>query len=254
MDGVEKEVAAEVTKQETVDTEVVKQEEVAALKEEVSEEITDIATKDEALTEEGLVDFIANYAINYTENNIPVTTEDLTKFMTIENIEEITSENPELAAKLFGVETKETYLNGAAKVIGATVMYDFNVWNSTKDASGFVKVSDSVYGDAKEQMIKIEEYVSKIADAANADDKDLVNELCAEFITELNSGSLSKLDCGVGFGAQIYIALIADGIARNYLDKENFDMFQILKTSEKYVSDIFTIYEGCNTQSKTQSR
>ena len=73
-------------------------------------------------------------------------------------------------------------------------------------------------------------------------------------ITELNSGSLSKLDSGVGFGAQIYIALISDGIARNYLNKENFDMFQILKTSEKYVSNIFTMYESCKTTEKTLSR
>ena len=113
-------------------------------------------------------------------------------------------------------------------------MHNFTVWNATHSTEGFIRVSDAIYGEQREQMKKIEEYTDRIAAAVNQGDKDLVNQIVSEFLTDLNSGSLSKLDDGVGFVAQVNIATIADGIARNYLNKENFDMFQILKTSEKY--------------------
>ena len=55
------------------------------------------------------------------------------------------------------------------------------------------------------------------------------------------------MDDGVGFASQVNIALIADIFAAGYLNQENFDMLQILKTSEKYVSNIFSVYEGCSS-------
>ena len=206
-----------------------------------------------ALTEENFESLVGTYVTKNASKYSNISTEDILKYVALANIDEISENNSELASQLFNSESKEEFLNDAAKVIGATVMYDFNVWNQTNSTKDFIKVSDSIIGSQKEQMIKIEEYVNKIADAVNANDKDLVNTIVTEFLENMNSGDLSKLDDGVGFSAQVYIALISDGIAKDYLNQENFDMLQILKTSEKYISNIFAVYEKCNG-GKTLSR
>ena len=198
------------------------------------------------LTEENFESLVGTYVTKNASKYSNISTEDILKYVALANIDEISENNSELASQLFNSESKEEFLNDAAKVIGATVMYDFNVWNQTNSTKDFIKVSDSIIGSQKEQMIKIEEYVNKIADAVNANDKNLVNTIITEFLEDMNSGDLSKLDDGVGFSAQVYIALISDGIAKDYLNQENFDMLQILKTSEKYISNIFAVYEKCN--------
>ena len=195
----------------------------------------------EELTTENFENLVANFSKIYESANLPVTTKDITEFVSVANIDLLSEQNPELIRSLAGNQTREEYLNDAAKLIGAIVMNNFNVWNNTKSTNGFVRASDAIYGEQKEYMIKIEEYTNKIAEAVNRDDSVLVN---------MNSGSLSKLDDGVGFAAQVNIAVISDGIAKDYLDQENFDMFQVLKTSEKYVSNIFTEYEKCKTLSR----
>ena len=207
----------------------------------------------EELSSENFEKLVADYVSKYSGQYTNVSTADITKFAIIANIDLLAEENPELLRANAEIQTKEEYLNDAAKLIGATVMNNFNVWNSTKSTEDFIRVSDIVYGEQKQQMLKIEEYVDRIADAANMDDADLVNEIVSDFILDMNSGDLSKLDDGVGFVAQVNIAMISDGIARNYLNKQNFDMLQILKTSEKYVSNIFTEYDKC-LGSKTLTR
>ena len=208
----------------------------------------------EPLTNERFEELVANYANKYSLPYNSVSTADIAKFAVITNIDILSEQNPELVATIADGQTKEEFLNDAAKVIGATVMHNFKVWNETHSTEGFIKVSDIVYGEQREQMLKIEGYVDRIADAVNQGDADLVNEIVSEFLEDMNSGELSKLDDGVGFAAQTSIATIADGIARNYLNKENFDMFQILKTSEKYVSNIFTEYDKCNGSGYTLTR
>ena len=208
----------------------------------------------EELTTENFESLVANYANKYGALYTNVSTEDITKFALIANIDILAEENPELIPEVAQGKTKEEVLNDAAKLVGASVMNNFNVWNSTHSTENFIRVSDIVYGEQKEQMLKIEEYVDRIADAANQDDADLVNEIVSEFLVDMNSGDLSKLDDGVGFVAQVDIAMISDGIARNYLNKQNFDMLQVLKTSEKYVSNIFTVYDQCAEDAKTYTR
>lgn len=195
---------------------------------------------------------VANYTNNNSSAYASVSTSDITKFIAITNIDKIVENNKELAKTLFNEPSTEEYLNDAGKVIASTVMYDFNVWNDTRSTEGFIKVSDAVMGDQRDKMIKIEEYTNRIAEAVNADDKNLVNDITYEFITDLTSGELSKLDDGVGFTSQVYIALISDGIAKDYLDQENFDMLQALKGKEAdvYVSNIFTEYNGCKVLSR----
>lgn len=210
--------------------------------------------KYEELSNENFENLVANYANKYSEQYTSVSTEDITKFAVVANIDLLCEENPELVSEVAGVKTREEFLNDAAKLIGATVMNNFNVWNATNSTEDFIRVSDIVYGEQKQQMIKIEEYVDRIAEAANMNDADLVNEIVSEFLIDMNSGDLSKLDDGVGFVAQVNIAMISDGIARNYLNQQNFDMFQVLKTSEKYVSNIFTEYDRCLGSGKTHTR
>ena len=229
--------------------------------EENSTEVNQVASTEvenkvpwEELTTENFENLVADYADKYSNEYSAVSTEDITKFAVVGNIDLLAEENPELIREIAGNKTREEFLNDGAKLIGATVMNNFNVWNSTHSTENFVRVSDVIYGSQKNQMLKIEEYVDRIADAANADDKDLVNEIVSQFLVDMNSGDLSKLDDGVGFVAQVNIAMISDGIARNYLNKENFDMLQVLKTSEKYVSNIFTVYERCMGDVKTRTR
>jgi len=218
------------------------------------EPVVEAATTEVELTTENFENLVADYANKYSNEYSAVSTEDITKFAVVGNIDLLAEENPELIREIAGNKTREEFLNDGAKLIGATVMNNFNVWNSTHSTENFVRVSDVIYGSQKNQMLKIEEYVDRIADAANADDKDLVNEIVSQFLVDMNSGDLSKLDDGVGFVAQVNIAMISDGIARNYLNKENFDMLQVLKTSEKYVSNIFTVYERCMGDVKTRTR
>jgi len=214
-----------------------------------------VLDEDELLTEENFDYMISEYTSKYSNRYTSVNEDDITKFGAIANIDLLSEDNPEYAKELFGTTTKEEYLSDSAKVIGATVSYNMDIWNSTFSTKDFIKVSDIVFGESKEEMLKIEDYTDRIAHAVNENNRNLVNDIVSEFITDLNSGELSKLDDGIGFAAQVNIALIADGIARNYLNKENFDMFQILKTSEKYVSNIFTEYDRCiNEDVKTLTR
>jgi len=200
----------------------------------------------EPLTTENFENLVSEYANKYSsEYDGIVETKDIIKFASIANIDLLSEENRELANELFSNQTKEEYLNDAAKLIGTTVMYNFKQWNTSLSTKDFIKVSDIIYGEQKDKMLKIEEYTDRIASAVIMNDTELVNNIVSEFLTDMNSESLSKLDDGVGFAAQVNIAVIADGIARNHLNKENFDMFQVLKTSEKYVSNIFTEYEEC---------
>ena len=201
----------------------------------------------EPLTTENMENLVSEYANKYSEEyDGIIETKDIVKFAAIANIDVLAEDNKELANELFGNQPKEEYLNDAAKLIGATVMYNYKQWSSSLSTKDFIRVSDLIYGEQKDKMLEIEDYTDRIAGAVNMNDNELVNKIVSEFIEDLNSGKLSKLDDGVGFAAQVNIAMIADVIARNHLNQENFDMFQILKTSEKYVSNIFRVYEECN--------
>ena len=202
------------------------------------------------LTKEDFEKVVGSFVTKNGKKYSGVSSEDIVKFVAIANIDEIVESNEELSKELFSNPSKEEYLNDAAKVIGTTVMFDYNVWSQTNSTEEFVKISDIIIGSQKDKMIIIEDYVNRIADAVNSNDEELVNSIIAEFIDDMSVGKLSKLDDGVGFAAQVNIAVISDGIAKDYLDQENFDMFQVLKTSEKYVSNIFTEYEKCKTLSR----
>ena len=208
----------------------------------IADEIEDIFTKEEF---EELVD---EFSEPYIENKINVDEDDLEKFVAIVNIDQLSEENPEFARELFGNETKEEYVNDAAKVIGMTYMFNHETYTKENSTDNFIDVSTAVYDESQREKIEIiEDYVTRIALVVDNDDE--VNKLVEELLIALNSsqGELSYLDDGVGFGNQVNIALILNSIARNGLNKENRDWLQTLTSSEKYVSNIFTQYEGCSS-------
>lgn len=216
--------------------------------------VIETTNKENEIDQDKFEDLAGSFTKKYGSKISSVSTEDIVKFIALTNIDNIYENNTELAKSLFDKDSSEEFFNDAFKVIGAVVMYDFNEWNQNNSTKNFIKVSDVVIGSQKDKMIKIENYVDKIAKAANDNNEELVNKIVSEFLNDMNSGELSKLDDGVGFASQIYIAVISDGIAHNYLNQENFDMLQVLKESNKYISNMFAIYNECNKNIKTLGR
>ena len=213
-----------------------------------------IEIKNDELTTEKFKQLVKDFSRAYIENNINVTETDLEKFVAIVNIDELVEDNPSLARELFAIQSKEEYLNDAAKVIGMTYMYNNNLYEKEKKTDNFINVSDAIYDeDQKAKIQMVEDYVSSIAHANG--NKEEINKIVEEFLFSLSDpqSELSYLDDGVGFGMQVDIALILNSIARNDLNKENRDWLQELTSSEKYVSNIFTVYEGCNDFYSTTS-
>lgn len=229
-----------------IDSTIIPTEEIITTEETELTESTEVV--DEILSDERFEKLVEEFSKPYIENNINVTEEDLEKFVSIVNIDELVEENPELASELFSTQTKEEYLNDAAKIIGMTYMYNHNNYMKDNNTDNFIDVSTAVHDEKqKEKIEKVEEYVDNIAEVT--DNKDELNKLVEELLIALSDpqSELSYLDDGVGFGMQVDIALILNSIARNYLNQENRDWLQELTSSEKYVSNIFTEYEGCNT-------
>lgn len=200
----------------------------------------------EILTTDNFNQLVEDFSEEYAENNINVTNEDLVKFVSIVNIDELAEENPELAAELFSVQTKEEYINDAAKVIGMTYMYNHNIYMKEGSTENFIDISAAVHDeDQKEKMEIVEDYVDDIAAATG--DSEKVNEIVEDYLISLSDPQreLSYLDDGVGFGMQVDIALMLNTVASNDLNKENRDWLQELTSSEKYVSNIFAVYDEC---------
>lgn len=220
---------------------------------EISNGIDNIINKDETLNQENFEKLVAGFAKEYSDKNLNVTTEDVIKFVSIVNIDSLVEENPEFAKELFGTQTKEEYLQDAAKVIGMTYSYNRQVFEKEGSTENFIRISDSVYGEQKEILKIIESYVDQIALVRY--DSEKVNELISELIVRLSDpqSNLSYLDNGVGFGMQVNIELIRSYLAKDVISKENYDMLTLLTSAEEYTSNIFTLYDGCmNSYTKTR--
>lgn len=215
-----------------------------------------IMTPEEMYSTENFEKLVAGFVKPYADNNLNLSTEDLTKFVAIVTIDKLAEENPKLAKELFSQQTAEEFLNDAAKTIGVTYMYNHNKWTEEGKTDNFIWISSALPdGDAqKANLQEMENYVKKISEAVAKDDIDEVNKITAEFIEQLTSpdGSLNSLDDGVEFAAQLYFALINNSIGRNYLNKENRDYFNTRASSEQNVSNIFTVYNNCITDAKTR--
>lgn len=238
----------------------------------VSQAIENISTSDETITVETFEDLVARYAKPYIVNEIAdFDTEMITKFVFMANINRIAEELPEFFEEFTSVHDFNEMMSDFGRVIGATNQYNANLRNKNGTLEDWIYVSDALFpGTQKAHVLSIEEQMEKIHEAAIKEDGELVNELVLELINELRSGSLSKLEDGVGMAAQIPISLIADNIAKDYLNEYNFNVLNGsidpetgyrnddgLKSSNKYVSNIQNIYtNGCvtDTYAKTLSR
>lgn len=223
----------------------------------INNSIGNIATAAEDLTTEKFEELVVNFAKLCVDNNLSLSTEDLTKFVAIMNIDRLSEENPQLVEELFGLQSEEEFLNDAGKVIGNIYMYNHRVWETEKSTENFIWISEGISDNdpQKVKMQEIEEYVKRMAVAAANGDIDELNKIAAEFIEALTSptGSLNSLDDGIEFAAQVYIAMINNSIGRNYLDKEYRDYFNVRSSAETNVSNIITVIRGCITEDKTRS-
>ena len=209
----------------------------------IEKDIDKISTVDEGLSQENFEALVAEFAQPYVSNKVNVSTEDLTKFVSIVNIDKLVEENPEFAAELFSIQTKEEYLNDAAKVIGATYSYNYMTFDKEGKTDNFIRISDAVYGEQKEKVLIIEQYVDSIA--KSRDSAEEVNRLVTELLVRMHCDDLTYLDDGVGFGIQVYVELIRSYLAKDILTKENYDMLSVMTDSQEYVSNIFTVYDKC---------
>ena len=152
---------------------------------------------------------------------------------------------------MFGTQTKEEYLQDAAKIIGMTYSYNYQIFEAEGTTENFIRISNAVSGNQKKVLQVVESYVDQIA--LVKDNQDEVNKLITELLVRLGDpeSDLSYVDDGVGFGMQVSIELIRSYFAKDVISKENFDMLTTLVPSDQYVSNIFTIYDKCvNTNSK----
>lgn len=224
----------------------------------VKDDINNIVTYEEIYNTDNVEKTVAEFAKQYVDNKVNITTEDLLKFVSIANIDKLAEENPEFARELFSTQTAEEYLNDAAKVIGLTDMYNSNKWEEEKSTKNFIWLSTSIpEGDPqKAKMQELESYVVRIADAAILENEEEVNKIVGELIESLilPDGSLNALDDGVEFAAQSYFSTINTSIAVNYLNKEYRDFFTTRSSAEQNVSNIFTVYNRCITTGKVRTK
>ena len=209
---------------------------------ETDEPTTNEPVEDDTLTTEEFENLVAQLAKALQDKNVNLTTEEITKFVAIINIDSLAEENPELAKELFKDSTKEEYIQEAAKTISETVMYNGKVFEEEKSTENFIRISDALYGEGKEQLEVIEAYVDEIAKVYY--DAEQVNILVSELITKLATGDLNNLDNGTQFGMQASIELIRSYIAKDVLSDVNRDVLTDITRLD--VSGIMSTYDNVN--------
>ena len=190
---------------------------------------------------------VEEYSKKYTDNSIDLTKEDLVKFVSIVNIDELLEENPEFALELFGTQTFEAYMDDAMDVFAATYGHNYMTHAKEGTTENFIWVSDCVYGSQKDKMLIVEEYVRLIADARGNSEE--VNKLVTELLGRLASGDLTNLDSGVRFGMNVYLELIRSYLAKDELTKENFD--ELTTIVEMNLNNIQAEYNKCTVSKQT---
>ena len=116
------------------------------------------------------------------------------------------------------------------------------VFNSENSTENFIKISESLTGEQKEQLQIIESYVEQIA--AVKDDETKVNALVNELVTRLMTGDLQNLDYGVQFAMQSSIELIRSYIAKDVLTEANLSL--LTEITRLNVTEIMYMYDSVN--------
>lgn len=199
---------------------------------------------DEELTTEKFEDLVANFATTYKNNDINLSLSDITKFVMVANIDKLSQDNKELVQQIVGDQLPEEVLNDAAKVIGATFMYNHTLYNTEHSCDNFILMSEAIFGNNKEKLETIEQdYILK---AANITDTEELTKIADKLFDDLNSptSEISYLDDGIGFAMQADINLLTETLSNSYL--HNHEGLNQIATAEKYVSNILTEIRGCN--------
>ena len=215
----------------------------------IGPDVNEIKGKDEKLSQENFEKLVVEYTKMYTDKNIDLTTEDVIKFVSIINIEELLEENPEFASELFGTQDVHAYLDDAMDVIAATYGYNYMTYEKEQSTKNFIRISDSIYGEQKEKMLVVENYVDLIDEAKG--DAEKINQLVDEMLVRLESGDLTNLDSGVRFGMITYIELIRSYFAKDVLTSRNFDRLTVI--SETHLNNIKAMYTDCASNNYTMS-
>lgn len=208
------------------------------------------------LTDEKFEEVAAEFGKVINDAGINLETDDIVEFASIINIDKLCKDNYELAQELFGVQTKEEYLNETFKVLGQISQYNFDLYftSDTKGTTeGFIRVSDVVSGEKEKETIKYyESLVDAMAIAANEKNADEVNRIAEEFCNSINdpTSPYSAVSDGIGLGLYSSINAMLNIVSRDvdgicYLSEVNTEKLVILSSCEKYISNIFRKYEGC---------
>lgn len=198
---------------------------------------------EELLTNEKFEELCADRIKAFNDINLPVDKNDVIIYLMGTNSDKLAEDNYELIDDIIGEKSEIEIINDFGKVCAAIAMNNFKSFQNKSD--NFIKVSDSIFGDQKDMMLKIETYINKII--TEYSDSTKVNKYVSELFEELNSGELSKLDDGVGFSMSSYLMLLDAMDKSSYivLNEDNRNMLAQLITSEKYVSNIKTVFTDC---------
>ena len=208
----------------------------------------------EELTTEKFEELCTDRIKEFNSVNLPIDEKDTVIYVMGINSDKLAEDNRVLLDTLIGEKTEVELINDTGKVCAATAKHNLQAFKNDHNTDNFILVSDSIFGEQKDAMLKVEEYINQIV--KNYQDNDKVNELVTSMFEKLNAGELSKLDDGVGFSLSTYLILIDTMNIEGHitLNEENASMLAQLITSEKYVSNMQTIFAGCQEDIKTLTR
>lgn len=173
---------------------------------------------------------------------------DVLKFVAIVNINKLSQDNPELLASLIGNQNPDEFRGDSQKVLGASVMYNYQTYLANGNDNDFIKLSSFVFDETeKAKVIEVENRVHEIG--LNKDNNEEMNALVNKLLRDLASptSSISYFEPGVGFGLQLTLEPVRGlyGMAKDFmtvtLDDTNADLIKYFvpyaEDEQKYVDN-----------------
>lgn len=223
--------------------------------------------KEEEYSRELLIERINNFEKAAKENGLELTTEEVRTLATLMNIDNIVSEDPELAKELYDGKNAQDILSNAGHTIGKLMTNSF-----TGNYQKPMNLSTLVVGKDYDKAIlaRLESYRDELT-AMRAEE---VGEHRVEFATKEEEEKFNQIISDVlnfysmtadGLeidGKNVVIQPMADGnrfamvlvmneIAlgnRNLLSDEQIKAFDALMSNEPAVANLHRIIEGCQTK------
>lgn len=203
-----------------------------------------------------LTDELFNELVNKTYRDLKkmgleVTFEDVTKFVTIINIDQLAQDNPELLTSIVGNQNAGEIITDAFKVTSAIKDTNYHTYEQTKSTTKLIRVSDFIFDKKAQADLKLIEAYADKASAVRGD-KEKQNAIISELLTEIyrSTGTLSNMEDGIGFASTVAIGGIINNISFNdngvrIISKENYDLLMSHDTLELYLSNIYGNINKC---------